>query len=195
MHRSRSEPEPDAAVGRSPDELKRNRRNVLIVAAALLAVGGITSRSSWFGTTFHLGSHHRDSGPVVIDAQQVYDAYRDDAHAAARRFRGREMVVSGEFVRIVPDGQGNPDLRLKTSNPEAPLGADLVQMSYDQAARLKPGQLVTVSCQRITGSGDDRWLQNCAIQSAGEARAAAPTPPAAAAPPSPPAPSAEGNHG
>jgi hypothetical protein len=196
MHRARSEGEPGAAAGRSDDDvLKRNRRNVLIVAFILLAVAGITGRSSWFGAAFHLGSRHAERGPVVIDAQQVYDAYRDDAHAAARRFRGREMVVSGEFVRIVPDGQGNPDLRLKTSDPEAPLGADLVPISYDQAARLKPGQLVTVSCQRITGSGDDRWLQNCAIQAAAESKAVAPAPPPAAAPPPPPPPApAEGNH-
>jgi tRNA_anti-like len=193
MHRSRSEPEPGAPGGRSDDELKRNRRNVLIVAAILLAVGGITSRSSWFGTTFHFGSGHRDRGPVVIDAQQVYNAYRDDAHAAARRFRGHEMVVSGEFVRIVPDAQGNPDLRLKTSDPEAPLGADLVPMSYDQAARLKPGQRVTVSCQRITAD-DDRWLQNCAIQTDAGDKAAAPASSPAVTPPPPPSPP-EGNHG
>jgi hypothetical protein len=200
MHGARSEPGSGTPAGRSDDELKRNRRNVLIVAVALLAVGAITSRSSWFGPTIHIGSGHREKGPVVIDAQQVYDAYRDDSHAAARRFRGREMVVSGEFVRIAPDGQGNPDLRLKTSDPEAPLGADLVQMSYDQAARLKPGQLVTVSCQRITGSGDDRWLQNCAIQTVAEGKAAAPAAsaaPAATSPPAPPSPPspAEGNRG
>jgi hypothetical protein len=194
MHRSSSVREPGAPDGRSDEELKRNRRKILIVGAALLAVAGITSRSAWFGTTFHIGSHHRERGPVVIDAQQVYDAYRDDAHAAARRFRGREMVVSGEFVRIVPDGQGNPDLRLKTSDPEAPLGVDLAPISYEAAARLKPGQLVTVGCQRITGSGDDRWLQNCAIQNVAGGQPAAPAPSPAAAPPSPPSP-AGGNHG
>src|SRR3954471_7064681 len=140
MHRSRSKPEPGAPVGRPDDELKRNRRNVLIVAAGLLAIAGISGNSSWFGGVIHLGTFHRDRGPVVIDAQQIYDAYRDDAHAAARRFRRHEMIVSGEFVRIVPDGQGNPDLRLKTSNPDGPLGADLIPISYDQAARLKPGQ-------------------------------------------------------
>jgi hypothetical protein len=176
--------------GRSPEELRRNRRNVAIIAAGLLFLGVVAGKASWFDGTIDLGSHHRERGPVVIDAQQVVDAYRDDAHAAARRFRGREMVVSGEFVRIVPDGQGNPDLRLKTSDPEWPLGADLVPISYEPAARLKPGQRVTVSCQRITGSGDDRWLQNCAIQSP----PAAPASPPAAAPPSLPAP-AEGNHG
>ena len=193
MHLSRSEREPDGPPGRSEDELKRNRRNVLIAVAALLAVAGLTSRASWFGTTFHVGSHHRERGPVVIDAQQIYDAYRDDAHAAARRFRGREMVVTGEFVRIAPDGQGNPDLRLKTSDPEAPLGVDLAPISYEQSARLKPGQRVTVSCQRIT-SGEDHWLQNCAIQTVAGGPPAAPTTPPAPTPPSPPSP-AGGNHG
>ncbi|HEX4736265.1 MAG TPA: hypothetical protein VH331_01760 [Allosphingosinicella sp.] len=194
-HRSPSARDSGAPAGRSEDELKRNRRNVLFGAAILLAVAGITSsRSSWFGPTIHLGSHHRERGPVVIEAQQVYDAYRVDAHAAARRFRDHEMVVSGEFVRIVPDGQGNPDLRLKTSDPEAPLGVDLVPISYEPAARLKPGQRVTVSCQRITGSGDDRWLQNCAIQNVAGGQAAAPTSSPVATPPSLPAP-AKGNRG
>ena len=182
---------------RSPEELKRNRRNVLVVVAVLIAVAGITGRSSWFGATFDLGRHHRDRGPLVLDAQQVIDAYREDAHAAARRFRGREMIVTGEFVRIVPDGQGNPDLRLKTADPAGPLGADLVPISYDQSARLKPGQRVTVSCQRITGSGDDRWLQNCAIQSVTDAKAgpAAPTAPTAPPAPTPPTPPADAKGG
>ena len=193
-HLSRSERGPGAPVGRSEDELKRNRRIVLIAVAALLAVAALTGRSSWFGMTFDLGSHHRERGPVVIEAQQIYDAYHSDRHAAARRFRGREMVVTGEFVRIVPDGQGNPDLRLKTSDPEAPLGVDLAPISYDQSARLKPGQRVTVSCQRITGSGDDHWLQNCAIQSVAGGPPAAPTASPAPTPPSPPSP-AEGNRG
>ena len=194
MHLSRSGRGPDAPVGRSEEELKRNRRTVLIGVVIVLALAGLTSRASWFGTSFDVGSHHRDRGPVVIDAQQIYDAYRTDPHAAARRFRHREMVVTGEFVRIVPDAQGNPDLRLKTSDPQAPLGVDIVPISYDQSARLKPGQRVTVSCQRITGSGDDHWLQNCAIQNVAGGPAAAPAAPPAPTPPSPPSP-AGGNHG
>jgi hypothetical protein len=177
----------EAPGKRSDEELKRNRRTVLIVGAAILLTMGIAGKVSWFAASFE--RHDRHQGPVVIEAEQVYDAYRDDAHAAARRFRGREMVVSGEFVRIVPDGQGNPDLRLKTANPEAPLGADLVPISYDAAARLRPGQIVTVSCQRITRTGDERWLQNCAIQTAAPP---APSPPKA---PSAPPPPGDGNSG
>ena len=51
------------------------------------------------------------------------------------RFADREMVVTGEFLRIVPDGYGSLDMRLKTSNPEAPLGIDLAY-GFD---RLTPG--------------------------------------------------------
>jgi hypothetical protein len=185
---------PDAPDSGSNEELKRNRRRVFVVGAAVLLAMGVVGKNSWFPNAFHIGSSSRAKGPVVIDAQQVYDAYRNDAHAAAKRFRHREMVVSGEFVRIVPDGQGNPDLRLKTSDPEAPLGADLAPISYDQAARLTPGQRVTVSCQRITGSDDDRWLQNCAIQSvAGSKVVVQPATPAGNPPPSPSP--ADGNRG
>jgi hypothetical protein len=81
-------------------------------------------------------------------------------------------VVTGEFVRVVPDGNGNPDLRLKTSNPAAPLGADLIQVSHEEAAQLRPGQTVTVSCQRMAGNQRERWLQNCSIESVAEAHPA-----------------------
>jgi hypothetical protein len=174
---------------RPDDELKRNRRRVFVIGAAILFAMALAGKISWIGGTIDIGSHRHARGPLAIEAEQIYDAYRDDAHAADKRFRGREMVVSGEFLRIVPDGQGNPDLRFKTSNSEAPLGVDLIPMSYDEAGHLRPGQRLTVSCQRITGSGDDRWLQNCAIQTA--ATSSAPSPPSP-----PPAPSpGEGNKG
>ena len=160
---SRSRPGPDRPSERSDEELKRNRKTVLIIGAVLLVTAGIAGNGPWF-SNIHFDRDDRPRGPVTIEAAQLYDAYRDDAQAASKRFEGREMVVSGEFVRIVPDGNGNPDLRLKTSNPELPLGADLAQIAHAEAAQLKPGQTVTVSCQRITGSEDERWLQNCAIQ-------------------------------
>ena len=107
-------------------------------------------------------------GPAVIEARQLADEYRADSEAADERYRNREMVVSGEFVRIVPDGQGNPDLRLATSEPAAPWGADLIPIAHEPATRLRPGQRVTVSCQRMAGSGQDRWLQNCALAAEAE---------------------------
>jgi uncharacterized protein (DUF1330 family) len=33
---------------------------------------------------------------VTIEAEELYQAYRDDPDAATREFGGREMVVSGE---------------------------------------------------------------------------------------------------
>jgi len=178
---------------RSPEELKRNRKTVLIGAAAVLLALGVAGKFSLPVQIFHLNSHERARGPVTIGAEQLYQAYRDDAHAATRRFRGREMVVNGEFLRLVPDGYGSLDMRLKTSNPEAPLGVDLAGVAIDDAKRLRPGQQVTLSCQRIAGSGDDRWLQDCAVKPTG-AGGAAPTP-APPAPPPPPTPPGEGKSG
>jgi len=43
---------------------------------------------------------------------------------------------------------------------------------------------VTVSCRRVAGSDNDRWLQDCAIQPGGDP-AAAPSPPSPPAPPPP----------
>ncbi|HZC37838.1 MAG TPA: hypothetical protein VE221_04095, partial [Sphingomicrobium sp.] len=71
---------------------------------------------------------------------------------------------------------------------DAPLGVDLDRVSVDQATRLQPGQTVTVSCHRVARTGDERWLQDCAIQPTGEVSAAPATPPAATAP-APPSPS------
>lgn len=125
----RQNPEPGPA-GRSPEELKRNRKTVLIGAAALLLALGVAGKFSWPGHMVHFESRerHEAKGPVTIDADQLYQAYRDDPDGATRRFGGREMVVSGEFIRIVPDGWGSLDLRLKTSNPEKPLGIDVASL-------------------------------------------------------------------
>jgi hypothetical protein len=76
-------------------------------------------------------------------------------------------------------------MRLKSNHPDTPLGIDLDSHSVDEATRLEPGQVVTVSCQRVAGTGGDPWLQDCVIQ---------PPAPAEAAPPAPPSP-ASGNSG
>jgi hypothetical protein len=182
--------------GRSKDELKRNRKTVLIGTAALLLALGIGGGLSWPGRLIHIESRDRDEpkGPVTIDADQLYQAYRDDPDTAAKRFGGREMVVSGEFLRIVPDGWGSLDLRLKTSNPEKPLGIDVAQLALDDAKRLRPGQRVTVSCQQMGSGGDVLWVQDCAIQPTGE-DGAAPSSPTQPSPPAPPAASGKGNSG
>jgi len=161
-------------IQRSEAELKRNRRNVLILAALLLVVGSTTINPlSWFGfMDGDSGDRHRT--PVTIEARQLFDAYRQDDREANRQYRNREMVVRGQFVRIVPDGNGAPDLRLATSDPQRPLGADLIQASHEQATRLRPGQQVTVSCRRMAGDRQERWLQNCSIQADTEEEAAPP---------------------
>jgi hypothetical protein len=177
--RSRREPWPGAATaGRSEDELVRNRKRVLVIGAAILLTFGLVGKASWFGATINLGSGHRHKGPVSVQADQLFRAYRDNAHAADRRYGRREIVATGEFLRIAPDGSGDPDLRLKTSDPDAPLGIDLIRASQGQATELKPGQTVTVSCERVDRTGDERWLRNCAIQEV-RGPGAAQSPPAA----------------
>jgi len=180
---------------RSDEELKSNRKRVLIIGAAILFTLGIVSRGSWFGATIDHDSADRPRGPAVVEAQQLFQAYRDDPRAANRQYGHREMVVTGEFVRIAPDGNGDPDLRLKTSDPAAPLGIDMIRASHEQATQLRPGQIVTVSCARVDRTGDERWLRSCAIQSVSEARAVPAPPPVPAAPPPPAPPPAEGNSG
>jgi len=177
---------------RSPEELRRNRRNVLVIGAAMVAGFAIIGPFSLFGGDIDLGSGDGQRAPLVIEAEQIYAAFRDDAEAADERFDDREMVVSGEFLRIVPDSGGNPDLRFRTSNPGGPLGADLAPISHEAAARLRPGQRVTVNCQRMAGYGNAHWLQNCSIETPPEGSA---TPSASPSPSSAtPAPT-EGNSG
>jgi hypothetical protein len=119
---------------------------------------------------------------VTIEADQLHRAYRDDPDEAAERFDGREMVVGGEFLRIVPDGYGSLDLRLRTSDPDEPLGIDVAQLAIEDAKQLVPGQRVTVSCQHMGSGGDELWVQDCAIQLGADA----------ALPPSKTSPPAEG---
>lgn len=180
-----------------PDNMKRNRNRVLLIGAGILLSLGVVSNA--FDPDFDFDSDDRReevaaptaNAAVEIEADALYRAYRDDADAAERRFDEREMVVTGEFLRIVPDGYGSLDLRLKTSNPDIPVGVDVAELALDEAKRLQPGQRVTVSCQRMGGHEDELWVRDCAIQSVAggnSAPAAAPTPPAA--PPRPDAPAA-----
>jgi hypothetical protein len=168
---------------RPADGQKNTRKAVLIGGAAAILLGlGVADQLTWpwSDPTISIGSDPRNQlrGPVTIEADQLYKAYQDDPEAAARRFGNREMVVSGEFLRIVPDGYGSLDLRLKTSNPEGPLGVDVAQLAIEDAKQLRPGQRVTVSCQQMGSGGDELWLQDCAIQQTGGVAQPPPAPPA-----------------
>jgi len=149
------------------------RKAVLVGGAAVLLGLGVAGQFAWPWSGSTTGTESdaqaRPRGPVTIEADQLHRAYRDDPNAAAERFDGREMVVSGEFLRIVPDGYGSLDLRLKTSDPAEPLGVDVAQIAIEDAKRLVPGQRVTVSCQQMGSGGDELWVQDCAIQLGGDA--------------------------
>jgi hypothetical protein len=167
---------------RPADGQKNTRKAVLIGgAAAILLALGVAGQFTWLwpDPTISIGSDTRNQprGPVTIEADQLQKAYQDDPEAAAKRFGNREMVVRGEFLRIVPDGYGSLDLRLKTSNPEGPLGVDIAQLAIEDAKQLRPGQRVTVSCQQMGSGGDELWLQDCAIQQTSGAAQPPPAPP------------------
>jgi hypothetical protein len=175
---------------RPADGRKDGRKAVVVggVVAVLLALG-FAGQFTWqsLNPTISIRSDPRDEprGPVTIEAEQLAKAYQDDPEAAARRFGNREMVVSGEFLRIVPDGYGSLDLRLKTFSPEGPLGVDVAQLAIEDAKQLRPGQRVTVSCQQMGSGGDELWLQDCAIQ---QTEGVAQPPSAPPPPPAPPPP-------
>jgi hypothetical protein len=159
--------------GLPADGRKGTRKAVLIGgAAAILLALGVAGQFAWpwSNSTITIGSGERNQprGPVTIEADQLHQAYRDDPGGAAERYDNREMVVSGEFLRIVPDGYGSLDLRLKTSNSEDPLGIDVTQLAIEDAKLLRPGQRVTVSCQRMGSGADEIWVQDCAIQLTGD---------------------------
>jgi len=180
---------------RSPQELLRNRRTVGVVVGGvillMIAAGGIHPFGRHLAISpgvIHIDTHRGPREPVRIGAAELFEAYHSDSDAADRKYGGREMVVTGEFVRTVPDGYGSIDMRLKTNRPDIPLGIDLDGHSVDAATKLEPGQMVTVSCRRVAGSGDDPWLADCVLQppaTAAEA-SAAPTPPVAPTAPTAP---------
>ena len=157
--------------GRPREGRKGGGKAVLIggAAAILLALGVAGQVAGPWSDSPVTDERNQPRGPVTIEAEQLQQAYADDPRAAAERFGNREMVVSGEFLRIVPDGYGSLDLRLKTSNPEEELGIDIAQLAIEDAKRLRPGQRVTVSCQHMGSGGDELWVQDCAIQLAGDA--------------------------
>jgi hypothetical protein len=161
LHRGRGGP---------PEERRKGGRKALLIGggAAILLAMGLADEITWpwSSPTINIGSEERDQprGPVTIEAEELHRAYQDDPDGAERQYGNREMVVSGEFLRIVPDGYGSLDLRLKTSNPEEQLGIDVAQLAIEDAKQLRPGQRVTVSCQQMGGGGDELWVQDCAIQ-------------------------------
>jgi len=174
--------DPAERGGRTPEELRRNRKTVLIACAGIAAVLAMTGKLAWHIPSVHIDMHAPPpKGPVVTDAEDLVRAYAADPAAAEKKFGGREIMVSGEFLRIVPDGYGSIDMRLKSPNPDFPLGVDVADASVDDAKQLRPGQPVTVSCRGMAGSGNDRWLRECAIQPQGDT-----APPAPPSPPPPP---------
>jgi hypothetical protein len=173
--------------GRPGEGRKGFGKAVLIGGGAVLLALGAASQLSgpWFSPAIDMRSDepNRARGPVTIEADALQAAYQDDPDAAAGLFDGREMVVSGEFLRIVPDGYGSLDLRLKTSNPDEQLGVDVADLAIEDARQLTPGQRVTVSCQGMGQGGDELWVRDCAIQFGDDA-----APPSPEAPPPPEAP-------
>ncbi len=166
--------------GRTADGRKGSGKALLIggACAVLLGLGLAGQSNGLWDPPITIGSDERPQarGPATIEAEALHQAYADDPRAAAERFGGREMVVSGEFLRIVPDGYGSLDLRLKTSNPDEQLGVDVAQLAIEDAKRLVPGQRVTVSCQQMGSGGDELWVQDCAIQREGDAPLPPPAP-------------------
>jgi hypothetical protein len=175
---------------RTDGELKGNRKKILIAAAAVLGLAAVGN--SWFDfdsddrPAIVDRDELRGAVTVTIEAEELYQAYRDDPEGSEERFDGREMVVSGEFLRIVPDGYGSLDLRLKTSDPEEQLGVDLADLAIEDGKKLRPGQRVTVSCQGMGDGGDELWVRECAIQPTAETLAP-PAPPPEPTVPAPPA--------
>ena len=191
-HSSLSQSRLQRSGERSPAELQRNRKTVLVIAGGIAALLVVMKGMPFVGHGIHIDidDDHHHKGAVVTTATDFARAYAQDPAAAEKKFGGREISVSGEFLRIVPDGYGSIDMRLKTAQPDFPLGADLVDASVDDAKHLTTGQQVTVSCRDVAGAGNDRWLRECAIQpTATAAPSAPPLPPAPPAPTPPPAPS------
>src|SRR5947209_4692925 len=56
------------AGGRSPEELKSNRKTVLIACAAIAAALAIGGRLSFPGIPIHIGTHSARKGPILTDA-------------------------------------------------------------------------------------------------------------------------------
>ena len=173
LQRDRDEP---------PSEGRRGVGKVAVIGAILLSLG-VASQIDWPWTGPDIDFDRNEPAwapaAVTIEAEDLQSAYATNPDAAAERFGGREMVVGGEFLRIVPDGYGSLDLRLKTSNPDEQLGIDVVDLAIEDAKRLTPGQRVTVSCQGMGDGGDELWVRDCAIQ---QGLDAAPPPPEAPAP-------------
>ncbi|QIK77766.1 zinc ribbon domain-containing protein [Sphingomonas piscis] len=202
LHNDEPERKParDAGVSRGsgPDDLGRRKKVIIGAAAVLLSIGAL-SNGNWFDWDSddrgrpEVSHREEPRGPISVTAEELFQSFQRDREETEERYDDREMVVTGEFERIVPDGYGSLDLRLKTSDPENPVGVDVAGPSIDDAKKLRPGQQVTVSCRALGGYDDDvLWVRECAVQAGGGATPVAPatrkgpTPPPAPEPPQEP---------
>lgn len=169
------------------DDLKLRRRRVFFIGAAAVVAIVAIGRGPMFDFDFD-DPDPRSGRPVAVEASEFFDAYRRDSDAADDRFEDRGLVVTGKFLRINQDDGGSPDLRLETSDPAMPLGVDVIRESHDEARALQPGQQVTVACEDIGRTGEERWLRDCSIEPVSlQGPPAPPEKPAAAEPPTAPA--------
>lgn len=175
------------ATQASEDVLGNRRRTLFMTVGAFIA-GVLIGGDHFPSFNFDLGHHRSEERLAVVDAQQLFKAYQDDEDEADDRYGDRPLVVRGEFLKIVNDGHGDPDIRFKTSDLANPLGADLQSNSFHKAENLQPGEIVTVSCEHIAQTGDEHWLQGCSIEQVepGTSTPAPPQPPAPIAPPAAP---------
>jgi len=99
---------------------------------------------------------------VVATPAEIFDAYQENQIAAAKRFEGQPLTVTGT-VQKVDESFGSPVIRLLTSNEFMSLGAEFDKADGDVLASLHTGDKVTVNCDKLSEAAGFLTMSECTL--------------------------------
>lgn len=104
------------------------------------------------------------ASPIVLTAQQLYQAYKTNEVSADEQYRRRVLIVSGVVDAIKKDFSDEPYLELRVAGDFDHVDARFPESRTASLSGLRPGAKVTVRCignNVVLGSPQ---LKDCVLQ-------------------------------
>lgn len=114
------------------------------IAPAVLAIGLLVGCAG-------ISDAEAQTEPMKADCYKVFSEYSKNEFAAAEKYRGKVVIVSGHIGEIGADHRGLPYVTVSSCKCFFPQGSE------SSLARLSKGQRVTIQAQ-VTGFQRHGWL-------------------------------------